>query len=285
MKDPKRTESLLKSHYGRPNLSETLFGTLTKAGRRILSHRDTSAFDEFHIRGREATVDLARLAGVHAGHHVLDLGCGVGGPSRLLAAEFNCRVTGIDLMAEYIDLAAKLTHKVGLSEKVSFAQCNMLNLPFGPDTFDVAWSQHTLMNIEDKRLLLTRIHQVLKPGGILALYEILSGAVTPIHYPVQWADHAAINFLLPENAMTDLLQGAGFKMVQWQDTTPACTQWFTAVVDKMAKRAGTARPPLGLNLIIGPSAPEKARNTARNLRENRIRVVYGVFKKCNRSRG
>lgn len=279
MKDPKHTESLLKDHYRRPNLSKTVFTALSEAGRQIISYRDTSAFDEFHIRGREATVELARLAGVQAGQHVLDLGCGVGGPSRLLAAEFGCRVTGIDLVAEYIELAVKLARKVGLTEMVTFARCNMLDLPFGAGTFDAAWSQHTLMNIEDKRLLLNQIHQVLKPGGILALYEILSGAVTPIHYPVQWADHADINFLLPENGMIDLLQGAGFKMVQWQDITPACTQWFSAVVDKMAQRAGTAPPPLGLNLIIGPGAPEKARNTARNLRENRIRVFYGVFKK------
>lgn len=283
MKVTQKTEALLKSHYGRDNLSEGLFDTLDRAGKQIASHRDTAAFDEFHIRGREATLELARLAGLHTGHHVLDLGCGVGGPSRLLAAEFGCRVTGIDLMDEFIELATRLALKVGLAEKVSFEQCNMLALPFGPHSFDVVWSQHTFMNIEDKSRLLAQIHRVLKPGGMLALYEILSGAVTPIHYPVQWASDPAINFLLSEAEMTGRLREAGFEMVQWQDTTAACTEWFAAVVDKMARHAKTATkgstPPLGLNLIIGPTAAEKARNTARNLREDRIRVFYGVFRK------
>jgi ubiquinone/menaquinone biosynthesis C-methylase UbiE len=155
----------------------------------------------------------------------------------------------------------------------------MLSLPFGPDRFDVAWAQHTFMNIEDKHRLLAQIHRVLKPDGILALYEILSGEVAPIHYPTQWASDPTINFLLSEEKLICRLQEAGFENLRWQDATTACTEWFTAVVDKMTQRATDAPTPIGLNLIIGPSAADKARNTARNLLEKRIRVVYGVFQK------
>lgn len=279
MNDPRKYEALLKNHYGRTHLATDLFAALNRAGKQIVSYRDTAAFDEFHIRGRDATLELARLARIESGHHVLDLGCGVGGPSRLLAGEFGCRVTGIDLIPEFIELARQLTLRVGLEEKVVFEQCDMLALPFDPKSFNVAWSQHTFMNIEEKSQLMAQIHRALKTDGILALYEILSGEVAPIHYPVQWAADAAINFLLPEEEMTRLLQGAGFEMLQWQDASDACTAWFEATLEKMARRAKDAPPPVGLNLIIGPSAAEKAQNTSRNLREKRIRVVYGVFRK------
>lgn len=271
-------EALIKNHYARPGLSDDLFATLAKAGKKISTHKDTAAFDEFHIRGREATLELARLAGVQAGHHILDLGCGVGGPSRLLAAEFGCRVTGIDLMEEFVELATQLTQKLGLEERVVFRQGNMLSLPFSLASFDVAWSQHTFMNIEDKAALLTQIRRVLKPEGVLALYEILSDGAAPIYYPTQWASDPAINFLLPEEEMIALLQKTGFERLQWQDVTMECTQWFAAIVEKMAGRPKGSPPPVGLNLIIGPTSAEKARNTARNLQEKRIRVVYGIFR-------
>jgi hypothetical protein len=66
---------------------------------------------------------------------------------------------------------------------------------------------------------------------------------------------------------------------QWQEVTLLCREWFQRIVAKMARRAGDGPAPLGLNLVIGPTAAEKARNTLRNLEEERIRVVYGVARK------
>ncbi|MDA8139188.1 MAG: methyltransferase domain-containing protein [Desulfobacteraceae bacterium] len=276
MSDAKNNEDLLKQHYGRPDLAQTLFEALAQAGRKISSYKDTAAFDEFHMRGREATLELARLAGLRPGQRVLDLGCGLGGPSRLLAAEFGCQVQGIDLMAEFIQVATRLTQMVGLEEKVSFQQGNMLELPYDDGAFDVAWSQHTFMNIEDKLRLAAQIQRVLKVDGMLAMYEIFRGQAPPIHYPVQWAGDASTNFLISLEEMLLLLQDAGFKTVHQQDVTQACCQWFEALIHQMQNRPRQS-PPIGLNLVIGPGAAEKARNTGRNLRENRIQVAYLVL--------
>ena len=278
MNDTKQLESLLLSHYGRANLSDDLFAALQNAGRKITTYRDTGAFDEFHIRGAEATRELANLVGLSQGQKVLDLGCGLGGPSRFIAGEYGCDVTGIDLIPEFIQIASAIAEKVGLTDKVRFQLCNILDLPFKADAFDMVWSQHTLMNISNKAKLFNQIHRVLKPNGILALYEVLAGDLAPIYYPVQWSSDPGTNFLIQENQMRELLHQAGFKNIAWQENSAQCLAWFESLNKKMTSRPQNAPPPVGLNLVIGPTTAEKARNTLRNLQENRIRVIYAVFK-------
>jgi SAM-dependent methyltransferase len=209
---------------------------------------------------------------------VLDLGCGLGGPSRFIAGEYGSDVTGIDLIPEFIQTASAITEQVGLTDRVRFQIGNILDLPFNAFSFDVVWSQHTLMNIRNKAKLFKQVHHVLKPNGFLALYEVIAGDLTQIHYPVQWSSNPDTNFLIQEDQMRELLHQAGFKNIIWQETTTQCLAWFESLNKKMKSRPQNAPPPVGLNMVIGPTTAEKARNTMRNLQENRIRVIYGVFK-------
>jgi ubiquinone/menaquinone biosynthesis C-methylase UbiE len=82
--------------------------------------------------------------------HLLDIGCGIGGPSRLFAQEHGCRVTGIDVTADHVRTAEALARRVGLGARVSYRHASALALPFEPETFDGAYMMHVGMNIEDK---------------------------------------------------------------------------------------------------------------------------------------
>ena len=121
---------------------------------RILARvEDTSTeglapLDQFHSGGIKATRDLAALAGIAAGEAVLDVGCGAGGPARLLTAERQARVNGVDLTADYVELARALSAKSKIA--VDFRQANALDLPFADGSFDVVWTQHAAMNIADR---------------------------------------------------------------------------------------------------------------------------------------
>ena len=173
----------------RDPLTTRILEALQESGRSIdeLTYRDLIPVSELHNRGKQATVDLARLAEIQPEHHVLDLGCGIGGPARTLAAEFGCRVTGIDISDEFCTAAQSLNELVGLSGNISIRTADALALPFEDESFDIVWTQHASMNIADKQALFTEMHRVLRPGGKLALHDVMAGPVQPVHFPVPWA--------------------------------------------------------------------------------------------------
>lgn len=157
----------VKTHYGSPHLAQAIIAALEDAGADIqrLSPEELAPIDEFHIRGRTATLELAQAAGLRSTMRVLDVGSGIGGTSRCLAKEFGCRVTGIDLTEEYCQVASMLTEKVGLDGLIDYQQGNATDLPFEDNEFDVVWTEHVAMNIPDKRRLYGEMHRVLRPGG------------------------------------------------------------------------------------------------------------------------
>jgi SAM-dependent methyltransferase len=139
-------------HYGKGGLLGRMLAALTAAGKRMdrLTIDDLAPIDEFHSRRRTATAELAALLAPVATDRIVDIGSGVGGPSRYLAATYGCRVSGVDLTPEFVDTATALTRLVGLSDQVDFRQGSALDLPFPDASFDLAWSQNVAMNIQDR---------------------------------------------------------------------------------------------------------------------------------------
>jgi 2-polyprenyl-3-methyl-5-hydroxy-6-metoxy-1,4-benzoquinol methylase len=271
---------LISDHYTQTDLSTNIMTAFERAGRHIFSHEDTASFDEFHIRGRDATRELAKLAGVQKGMKVLDIGCGVGGPARTLAAEFGCIVNGIELVEEYYKAALMLTERVGLDHMVTFQNGDMMTLLFDEENYDVVWTEHTIMNIEEKMKLLYGVHGRLRPKGIFALYEICAGNASPVYFPLPWASDPGINFLVTQNELRQRILRSKFKELLWKDATSESLEWFqNRLASRPSKRVGAASSSLGLSLLMGQSAAEKGRNMLRNLVEDRITVVQGVFQR------
>lgn len=274
-------EQAVNSHYSRQNLGDMILSALQKAGKNTknLTRGDLKAIDEFHTRGLDATQELARMANVQPNMKVLDLGCGIGGPARLLADEFGCNVTGVDIVDEYCQAAMLLTKRVGLDGKVQFKTADMMNLGFDGGMFDMVWSQHSLMNISDKRRLFDVVFHMLRPGGRYACYEICSGSVNSLYFPVPWASDASINFLVSPQALANDVKGAGFVEKEWEDVTAMSLAWFKNIVSQAAARPADVPPPPGLNLLMGETTGAKLKNVILNLEEDKIRIIRGVFEK------
>ncbi|ELY49220.1 SAM-dependent methyltransferase [Natronolimnohabitans innermongolicus] len=272
-------ERSITDNYDRTDLEETILTAYENAGKdpATLTRDDTAALDEFHIQGRDATRALADLVDLQADDRVLDVGSGVGGPARTLAAEFDCDVTGVDLVEEYCRAATMLTERVGLEDRVTFQHGTALDLPFEDETFDVVWLQHVAVNVEDKARLFEELRRVLRPGGRLAIHEICAGAGGSPQFPVPWATDPSISFLVAPDELTRLLSDAGFDERAWTDTTAESLDWFRGQLERAASRPADASPPVGLNLLMGPETPTKMQNVVHNLEEERIEVVQGVL--------
>ena len=168
-------ELTVEGHYTRAGLGELIFDALRHAGKEIdaLTVDDLAPMDEFHVRGRDATLELARLVTPTADLEVVDIGCGIGGPSHFLAARFGCRVTGIELTDEYCQVATMLAERTGLSDRVRYRRADATATTPPDESVDLVWTQHASMNIGDKPRLYAEMFRILKPGGRLALHDIM----------------------------------------------------------------------------------------------------------------
>ena len=267
----------VETHYTSADLGKTILAALKEAGKDIdhLTPDDLAPVDEFHGGQRPATVRLAELVGFTGTERVLDVGSGLGGPSRYLAWRYGCRVSGLDLTAEFVRVAGMLTQMTGLTDRVDYRQGNALDLPFDDMSFDVVWSQNAAMNIADRGRLYREMRRVLKPGGRLALQEVAAGPGGAQHYPVQWAREPSISFLYSQEATRVKLEAAGFRVVAWQDTTEAALQSATA----RARNAIDQPPVLGMHLLLGGDWQAMFQNSSRNLEERRTELFNAVLER------
>jgi SAM-dependent methyltransferase len=236
-----------------------------------------ATLDQFHVRGLAATKELAEGLGLAGGERVLDVGSGLGGPARYLAAVHGCRVTGIELTPTFVKIADRLSHRTGLSELVNFVQGDALELPFPPNSFDHAWTQHVAMNVLDKERLYRGVHRVLKNGGRLAIYDVVKGEVEPVIYPIPCASAASISFIVLPEEMTQALCAAGFREVSRADTTDLASAWFAELA--IAQQVPALLSPLNLARALGPEQRPMAANMARNIKERRIRLMQMIVQK------
>ena len=261
----------VEAQYSRGGLRSRIENALRYAGKDAerLEPDDLAPLDEFHLLGRAATLALAQLAGISADERVLDLGAGLGGPARLLAGALRAEVVAVDLAAEYCAVAEWLNDATGLSDRITVVHADALDLPFADASFDVVWSQHAQMNVDDKPRFYGEARRVLKDGGRLALWDAVAGPVQPIHFPVPWADTSELSFLATDDELGRLLDTAGFEVASWNDLSTQAAQFLHAAA------SGPANP-LGLQVFV-PDLPAKALNLRKNIEEDRVRVLQALL--------
>lgn len=263
------------AYYAPPDLLKRIFAALeaAKLDPAHLSYQDLLAFDQFHIGGADQTRAMARAAGVLSGDRVLDIGCAIGGSARLLAAEYGATVTGLDAVEPFVQVARQLTSRTDLADRVTFVHGAAPTMPFEEKSFDIVWVQLVLMNIPNKETFFGACARLLRPGGTLALLDVVQGDNQgELCFPVLWADRPESSHLLAPQQYEHLLKSTGFSIERRLDYTAPAIAWFDEMRRRRQQLSEVDRA-LSPALIISGEAGRKSANVRQGLAEGQIGVV------------
>ena len=217
------SEHVVRDHYSGDDLEAVVLDALRRAGVDVAALRvgDLAGLDQLHAGSVPATEHLLDSLDLTSGMTLLDVGCGVGGPARLAADRNGCRVTGIDLSPDFVDLAGKLTERMGLTGQVAFDVGSATDLPYDDGSFARAMLNHVGMNIPDKARVFAEVRRVLERGGLFAVYEQMRTGDGELTYPLPWAEDETSSFVESRQRYSALLRTAGFTLERNEDRTAA----------------------------------------------------------------
>ncbi|HME27711.1 MAG TPA: class I SAM-dependent methyltransferase [Acetobacteraceae bacterium] len=272
----------VQDHYARSGSGAAIAARIiaalrAHAGADVAITPETLApIDHLHGRGALATEELVALLEPRSGEAILDIGSGLGGPARWIAAKFGCSVTGVDLTTEHCDAARELNAACGLSERVRILEGSALALPLPDASFDRAYSHNVVMNIADKAGVYREAFRVLKPGGRLVLLHVNAGPNAPVKFfPVGWASVPENSFLATDEETRRDLAAAGFEILTFRDMAVAAE----AAAAARQKLETEGLPPLGPHVVRAGDGLQMLINSMRAREDGRVCEVQIVARK------
>ncbi len=193
-------------------------------------------------------VEWGGLDKLPRGTTLLDVGCGIGGSSRILAEDYGFSVTGITISPQQVQRAKKLTSE-GLDAK--FLVDDAMALSFPDASFDVVWSIEAGPHMPDKAIFATELLRVLKPGGVLVVadWNQRDDRQKPLNYwekPVmrqlldQWS-HPAFSSI---EGFSELLEATGLvegEVITADWTEETLPSWLDSIWQGIARPKGLVR--------------------------------------------
>ena len=233
---------MVSDHYTRvPDLAEVI---LAAYGDTDLGIDDLAPADEFHLGGAAATAALAADLGLTADDHLLDIGCGIGGPARRFASISGCRVTGVDLTPSFVAAATALSTRVGLADRTTFVVGDATRLAIDP-TVTAAVLMHVGMNVADKVGLFAAVAELLPTGGRFAVYDIMRVGEGDFDLPQPFASEPGQAHVETPESYVAALEAAGFAVAAPEDRTQMALQAAAAAGEQ-------GPPPASLATVMGP---------------------------------
>jgi ubiquinone/menaquinone biosynthesis C-methylase UbiE len=239
-----------------------------------IARKQTSAYDEFHVRGKAVSEELFSQIELNQDSLVLDLGCGLGGTCRMLAEKYDCMVHGVDYSEQHINTAKSLSKLTGFDSKTEFKQGDATDLPYPSDHFDLVITQHVQMCIADKKKLYSEIKRILKKGGLFIYYDVLKKSEGALTYALPWVDDEVNNYLISPDELSDMMQSLDFKKISTQDQTQKGLNFLSSFLAKAEEKPAILT---GQKILMGDNALEKITNLYQALEDGIVGLESGVF--------
>jgi len=225
--------------------------------------------DQYHSGGHEAVARLVAAMAITSHQRVLDVGSGLGGPARMIAATTGAHVDGVDITAEYVDAARWLTEQTGLGDLVSFSHGEIAEFP-RTEPYDAAITIHVQMNIEGKAAWYRSIADQLRPGATLGIWEVCTTNGDDLIWPLPWSVTGSDSYLATSDDLRSSIELAGFTTTEWVEDDIWLREWFSALF-----ASGGAPANAGLSVI--DNGPMRAANFAGAFMAGQLTVVRGIL--------
>lgn len=275
----KETLDRIVNHYSRQELIQEIDRFLEhfQSTGQTIPVNNLLRFDQIHMGGRVISELLLQNISLDSHSIIGDVGCGLGGTTRLLSEKYGCSVIGIDLNRLYCACAQKLSDHSSISPLNSFVTADLLQVPLVDNRVDMLWSQHIIMNIEDKEKLLDEYYRILKPGGRLVFHEVFSGNGEPILYPVPWAAADSESFLTPLPFFREMTQNRGFTG-EFIDQSEWSLRWWEKLFagPRSDKKQPSNKPAFS---IFGKTGLIMVKNVYQNIVEGKLMVCSAILEK------
>jgi sarcosine/dimethylglycine N-methyltransferase len=266
----------IQNHYSGEDTGTSIAARILAALRSVngndaaVTPKALEPLDHFNARGVEATQELAALLEPQIGETILDIGCGIGGPARWIAARYGCIVTGVDITTAFCEAARELNTACGMTDQVRIFADNATALALPDATFDRAYSHGVAMSIADKAAFLREAFRILKSGGRLVLFQHNAGPNGQPDFPLPWAAVPEDSFLMTDAETIHDLTAVGFEVTSFQDTT---RENLAAQTELRRRIEMEGLPALGMHVLVGDRLRQQRDNSYRALQDGRARMV------------
>lgn len=191
-----------------------------------------ASFDQLHVGQNSGTRRFLDWVSPVKGDRVLDLGAGLGGTARVLAAEFGCRVEAVDCSPELTASAQELTRWTGQTERVSH-RCDDITALQPTGEFDIVLLQHVDMQVANKTALYEGARGNLNRGARVVWHDWLAGPQGPPTYPVPWSSNEQLSHPATTAEFEGALSDVGLELTRFEEMGRPTIDWLTATIYRM----------------------------------------------------